>query len=123
MNCYKQYERPVKGFYRLCCSAIVILFLLFVNPVMAEYAYYCPYFSNSISKGEVIGLALTNAENQTAQARISIYDQNGEPLKVESWELGPFCQKAAVLGAELTETEGSFQLFCDRRLHGVIYDK
>ncbi|MBN2706754.1 MAG: hypothetical protein JXR89_09980 [Deltaproteobacteria bacterium] len=29
---------------------------------MAEYAYSCPYFSDSINKGEVVGLALTNAE-------------------------------------------------------------
>ena len=101
--------------------AVVVLSVFCAGSAFADYAYYFPYFSSSNSKGEVIGLALTNADGVQNDVKIAILDQDGVTKKVENWELAPFGQQNAVIGADLEEVEGSFQVVSKRPLTGLAF--
>ncbi len=98
----------------------IIMLVIGAGSALADYAYYFPYFSNSAAKGEVIGLQLHNTVNEPADIKIAIMDQNGVTLNVEQWQLSPFGQRAAVIGAGL-EAEGSFQVLSDKPLTGFAF--
>ena len=99
----------------------IILLVIGAGSAFADYAYYFPYFSNSTSKGEVIGLALANTTANTAKVKIAIINQAGVTQKVESWELPSYGQKADVIGADLNDIEGSFQVLSDQPLTGLAF--
>ncbi|MEA1921157.1 MAG: hypothetical protein U9N63_00715 [Pseudomonadota bacterium] len=101
--------------------AVVVLSVFCAGAAFADYAYYFPYFSSSDSKGEVIGLALTNADGVKNDVKIVIKDQGGVTRKVEYWKLAPFGQQNAVIGADLDEVEGSFQVVSTRPLTGLAF--
>ncbi len=99
----------------------LLLSVFSVAPAFADYAYYFPCFSSSVSKGELIGLALTNSSRLSADVAISIHDQNGVEKSVERWNLPPFGQKADVIGLGLDEVSGSFQVVSNRPLTGLCF--
>ncbi len=101
--------------------AFVILSVFSVGTAFADYAYYFPYFSMSNSKGEVVGLALTNSNGLSADVAILIYDQNGVTKSVERWSLPPFGQQADVIGLSLDEVPGSFQVVSNQPLTGLCF--
>ena len=109
-----------RQFMRSLMVAIILL-VIGAGSAFADYAYYFPYFSSSTSKGEVIGLALANTTAKAADVKIAILDQDGVTLKVEDWQLPSFGQRAAVIGADLTEAEGSFQVLSDQPLTGLAF--
>ncbi|HIE06485.1 MAG TPA: hypothetical protein EYP64_00415, partial [Desulfarculaceae bacterium] len=99
----------------------IILLVIGAGSAFADYAYYFPYFSSSANKGEVIGLALANTTANTAKVKIAIINQAGVTQKVESWELPSYGQKADVIGADLNDIEGSFQVLSDQPLTGLAF--
>ncbi|MCK5680542.1 hypothetical protein KAI46_07005, partial [bacterium] len=103
--------------------ALVIVFISLISTAtaFAEYAYYIPYFSNSSINGEMVGLALTNTGNEDALVKIAVLDQDGITRTVEKWEISAFAQKAALIGRELNEIEGSFRVLSDQPLTGVAF--
>ena len=107
-------------FLRLLLAAL-FLSMFSAGIVWADYAYYFPYFSSSASKGELIGLHLANTDGARAKIKIAILDQDGVILKVEQWTLAPHGQRAAVLGTDLNEVEGSFQVVSTRPLTGFAF--
>ncbi|MCD6269090.1 MAG: hypothetical protein J7J71_03030 [Deltaproteobacteria bacterium] len=109
-----------RQFMRSLMVAIILL-VIGAGSAFADYAYYFPYFSSSTSKGEVIGLQLHNTTNEAADVKIAIMDPDGVTLKVESWQLASFGQRAAVIGADLTEAEGSFQVLSTKPLTGFAF--
>ncbi|MEA3544840.1 MAG: alpha/beta hydrolase, partial [Thermodesulfobacteriota bacterium] len=113
------YRRFLQGLYWLWFT--MIFSMITTIPVFAEYKYYFPYFSNSKTKGEMLGLALTNLEDKAARIKITLLDQNGTPRMVETLEVPALSQQADVIGRDLDEVEGSFMLLSDRRLSGVAF--
>ena len=101
--------------------AAVMLSVFCAGMAFADYAYYFPYFSNSESKGEMIGLALTNRDGVSAEVSIVVYDQNGVTKSVEPWTLPPFGQRADFIGTGLDEITGSFQVISSRPLTGLCF--
>ena len=99
----------------------VMVSIFCAGTVFADYAYYFPYFSSSESKGEAIGLALTNTNGLSAEVSIVIYDQNGVTKSVEPWSLPPFGQRADFIGQGLDEVIGSFQVVSTRPLTGLAF--
>ncbi|MCK5682403.1 hypothetical protein KAI46_16500 [bacterium] len=102
-------------------AAVMFLFIFGAGSAFADYAYYFPYFSSSDTKGEAIGLALTNVGNGPATVKIAIMDQDGVTKTVETWNLALFGQKAAVIGADQDAVEGSFQVLSDKPLTGLAF--
>jgi len=114
----------MKSFVRLSTRSLLVAIIMLVigaGAAFADYAYYFPYFSNSTTKGEVIGLQLHNTVDEAAEIKIAIMDKNGVTLKVESWQLAAFGQRAAVIGADLGEAEGSFQVLSTKPLTGFAF--
>jgi len=101
--------------------AVVVLSVFCAGLSFADYAYYFPCFSNSDSKGELIGLALTNSAGLNAEVSVVVYDQNGVVKAVENWDLPPFGQKADLVGLDLTEVAGSFRVISNRPLTGLSF--
>ncbi|MEA3332534.1 MAG: hypothetical protein U9Q58_02935, partial [Pseudomonadota bacterium] len=101
--------------------AVVVLSVFCAGTAFADYAYYFPCFSSSESKGEMIGLALTNSDGLSADVSIMIYDHNGVTKAVERWILPPFGQQAAMIGQGLDEVVGSFQVVSTRPLTGLCF--
>ncbi len=101
--------------------AAMLLTVFCAGAALADYAYYFPCFSNSASKGEMIGLALANTTASVAKIKIAIIDREGVTQGVESWELPAYGQRADVIGAGLDGVEGSFQVLSDQPLTGLAF--
>ncbi len=101
--------------------AVVVLLVFCAASAFADYAYYFPYFSSSASKGELVGLALANSDDLSAEVSIVICDQGGVTKSVERWLLPPFGQQADIIGLGLDEVIGSFQVVSTRPLTGLCF--
>ena len=101
--------------------AVLVLGCFGAGIALADYAYYVPYFANSTSKGELIGLALTNTAATKASVSIEIRDQSGVVQDMESWALPAHGQKADVIGQTLEDVKGSFTVYSDQPLTGLCF--
>ena len=101
--------------------AALMLSVFCAGSAFADYVYYFPYYSMSESKGELVGLALTNSNGLSADVSVSIFDQNGVTKSVEPWILPPFGQQADVIGVGLDEVSGSFQVVSSQPLTGLCF--
>lgn len=117
------FEKSVIQGRRFCLPVLVALMVSVFSAglAFADYAYYFPYFSTSDSRGEAVGLALTNSSGLSADVSISIFDQNGVTKSVEPWVLPPSGQQADVIGLALDEVKGSFQVVSNRPLTGLCF--